>query len=181
MRARWMAGLAVLAVVAAGCGQGGDDDAAPAPTETVTVTETVTAEPTGTDPASPDPGSSATGTASPTTDVCADVAASGGEELAFIFVSEPRIGAEVTPGFEVAGCSNTFEASFQYELLDAEGEALASDFGMASCGTGCVGDLSFTVDYVIDEPQVGSLHVFTTSPKDGAEAELNVLPLRLQP
>lgn len=165
--------VAAAAVALAACGGGANEPAAPAPT--VTVTETVTAAP------SPDP-TPATGTgAASNGDVCADVAASGGESLAFLFVTTPTIGSAVTPGFEVTGCSNSFEASFQWELLDGEGAELTSDFGTASCGTGCVGDFSFTVDYVVDELQVGTLRVFSTSPKDGTEQDLNVLPLRLEP
>lgn len=156
------------ALVAAGCADGDEPDA-PAPT--VTVTETVTAAP----PANgPDDGTPP--------DVCQEALEEGGEGLAFVFVTEPVPGQAVQPGFTVAGCSNSFEATYQWELLARDGSVLAEGFGTATCGTGCVGDLSFTVgDWSVDAEQVGTLRVFTASAEDGSELEVNAIPLRLRP
>lgn len=174
----------LVAVLAAGCAteDAGPGIAAPDDTVTVTVTETVTpttAEPTPTD--TPSPTETAASDPIPQTSVCAEVKEAGGESLAFVFVEQPLPGADVTSGFEVVGCSNSFEATFEWELLDAEGSELASSFGTASCGTGCVGDFSFTVDYTVAELQVGTLRVFTRSAEDGSIQDLNAIPLRLQP
>ncbi len=163
----------LVAVVLTACGNGGGDTSA-SPGPTVTVTQTVT------EPASPAASPAATTSPDQAANAC-DELGSEGEQLAFLFVTEPTVGAEVHPGFSVSGCSNAFEASYQWELLDRDGNVLAQDTGTASCGTGCVGDLSFTVDYQVDELQVGTLRVFTASPKDGSDTDVNAIPLRLQP
>lgn len=189
---------AVLLAVLAACGDadnvgtadtGGADEPSPTataptaaptaestPVETITVTETVTAEPepaeTVTVPADADSGGGGG-------DGCASL--TGGEALAFIFVTTPTPGQPVSSGFTVEGCSNSFEATYQWQLLTREGEVLVEDFGTASCGTGCVGEISFTVDFEVSERQVGALRVFSTSPQDGSDVDVNSVPLILEP
>lgn len=172
--ARLAAIMAVLALSLAACGRGGTSgsDQAADPEETVTVTapaETVTVTETSTPTAEPEPAG----------DPCADL--EGGDELSFIFVGAPTPGQAVSSGFEVSGCSNTFEATYVWELVDREGTVLAEDFGTASCGSGCVGDFSFTVDYEVDERQVATLRVFEESAEDGSEVNVNSIPLVLEP
>lgn len=184
MHRRSVIALVALALLLWSCG---DDDAGDptAPGDIPTATESPTAAPvspteTASPPptASPSPGETAAGEL-PASDVCSGL--EGGEELAFVFVERPLPGAEVAPGFPVAGCANAFEATFEWKLLDADGAELAGGFGTASCGSGCVGTFEFTVDYVVGELQVGSLQVFTSSPRDGSPRDLNVIPLRLTP
>ncbi|MDX1620439.1 MAG: Gmad2 immunoglobulin-like domain-containing protein [Nitriliruptorales bacterium] len=185
MNGRTAIGIVVLAMAATGCGtEPSAEISAPTETETETVAEAVTAaaeEPT------PTPTETATVTeeAAPSpveeASVCDEVKGAGGESLAFVFVEQPVPGTEVTSGFEVTGCANAFEATYEWELLDKEGAELAAGFGTASCGTGCVGDLSFTVEYTAAEMQVGSLRVFTRSARDGSVQDLNAIPLRLAP
>lgn len=107
--------------------------------------------------------------------------ADGLAELAFIFVTDPVPGEALADGDEVAGCSNTFEAAYVYELLDADGAVLDEGFGTASCGTGCVGAFSFPVSFTVEETQVGTLRVFAESPRDGSETHLNAVPVLLRP
>lgn len=170
--------LALAVLLGAGCGRAADDvdpgQPEPGPTVTVTATETATPAPTPTSTGEPAP------TAAPDSAVCTTL--EGGEGLAFIFVSQPRAGATVESGFQVTGCSNTFEAAYQWELLAADGTILASDFGTATCGTGCVGEFAFTVAYEgVEQRQVGTLRVFTTSPRDGSETDVNSIPVILHP
>lgn len=189
MRNRTIILVAGFALLAAACGSGGDDlEAIPTETVTVTVTAAPENEPTeDADDVSPSPTSEETPAESPAppeqtaSSTCDDVAAAGGESLAFVFVEEPVPGAEVSPGFEVSGCSNSFEATYEWELLARDGGELASGFGTASCGTGCVGTFSFDVDYTVGEMQVGTLRVFTSSAEDGSVQDLNSIPLRLTP
>src|SRR5829696_3746701 len=58
-------------------------------------------------------------------DVCAN---SDGalSNAGFTFVEEPRSGERVSSGFEVRGCSSTFEASVNWHLRDRTGKVLAS-------------------------------------------------------
>ena len=60
------------------------------------------------------------------------------------------------PGFEVTGTANTFEATFNYELVGASGKVLSKNFVTATSGTGTRGTFSFTVPYEA-EPQAGKL------------------------
>lgn len=176
-----MIAVAVLALLTGACG---DEEGAVAPVASPTATDTAADAPTSppspspSPAASPSPEETAAGEA-PSSTVCEEL--EHGEELAFVFVEQPLPGAEVSPGFEVSGCANAFEATFEWQLLDADGEELAASFGTATCGSGCVGTFEFTVDYVVGELQVGSLRVFTSSPRDGSPQDLNVIPLRLHP
>ena len=166
--------VALLAVGVAACGSSGGEATA-SPNPTVTVTQTVTAPP-ATSTASP----TATPTAPTSTNAC-DALGAQGQQLAFLFVTSPTVGTQVHPGFTVSGCANVFEAAFQWELRDQNGNVLAQDNGTASCGTGCVGTVSFTVNYQISSAQVGTLKVYTSSPKDGSDTDVNMIPLYLQP
>ncbi len=164
------AGLAVVGLAAAGpllaaC-ESTPTAPEPAPTVTVTATETETAA-----PAEP--------TAAPAADACDDL--QGGEQLAFILVTEPAVGTAVSSGFTFGGCSNVFEAAYQWELRAADGTVLAEGFGAATCGTGCVGTFSAQVPFQVQQAQVGELEVWAASAQDGSKEHVNLLPLLLQP
>lgn len=179
-RVRTTLGALAGVLVLAGCGGGAEDGGqeAPAPTVTVTVTETATPDASAlAEEPTPSPTAAETGAAT-ATDPCE---AAGLDGHAFIFVTHPTSGAQLASGDEVTGCSNTYEASFQYELLDRDGAVLDEGFGTASCGTGCVGDLSFTVTFDVAEETVGTLRVFATSAQDGSEELVNAIPVRLTP
>lgn len=163
--------LAVLVLVlAAACGRGADDpdpqaDVVPAPQETVTVTETAAApEPTEDDTAPPQQA-----------DVCADETL---DEVAFIFVTSPVPGEEVSNPFTVRGCSNTFEANLQWRLVDRDGAIITEGHETASCGSGCVGTFEFEVRYPEEEPRLVTLEVYETSAEDGSEEFVNSIPVR---
>lgn len=173
----------VLGATACGGGDdpGADGPATPAPTVTVTVTETAT--PADTEPLAESP--TPTPEPAPTGDgpaVAEDPCdASGLDGFAFIFVTTPAVGAEVADGDTVEGCSNTFEATYEYELVDGQGAVLDDGFGTATCGTGCVGDFSFELDFSVPEETVGYLRVFASSAEDGSETLVNSIPVLLQP
>ncbi len=166
---QFLASAAIGALVLAGCST--DPGASPTPTETIT--ETVTATPTAT----PTP----TSTSAPV-DVCASLPSTA-DQLAFIFVSAPAPGTIVSDGFTVTGCSNSFEASYQWDVQDHDGVVIDDGFGTASCGTGCVGTFSFTVvlDSVPTTQTVISLRVFESSARDGSPVHVNTIPLIFQP
>jgi len=63
-----------------------------------------------------------------------------------ITVTSPRPGAHVQAPFTVRGVADVFEAGLTYTLLDASGHELGSGASSASCGTGCPGTFSFTID-----------------------------------
>ena len=97
-----------------------------------------------------------------------------------IFVESPLPDEEVEPGFEASGTANTFEATFQYELRDADGKILTKDFETATSGTGTRGTFRFTVPYEVEAPQDGRLVVFEESAADGSRINEISIPLRLR-
>jgi germination protein M len=97
-----------------------------------------------------------------------------------ILVQSPLAGEEVEPGFEATGTANTFEATFQYELLDAEGKVLKKDFVTATSGSGTRGTFSFTVPYEVDAPEQGRLVVFEISAADGSRTNERAIPVALR-
>jgi hypothetical protein len=98
----------------------------------------------------------------------------------FIFVEDPRSGERVSSGFEVRGCSSTFEASVNWRLRDRTGKVLAS--GVTQGGNLQPGSFEFTAEYSVAARQIGELEVF--EPRVTGEGFLpprNVVPLVLQP
>lgn len=96
-------------------------------------------------------------------------------------IDSPSADSTFPPGSTVAGCTNAFEASFQWELLGADGEVLASGNETATCGSGCLGAFEFTVDYEVDEAQEGTLRLFVESAEDGSTQMENEVSVQLLP
>jgi hypothetical protein len=97
-----------------------------------------------------------------------------------ILVLSPLPGEEVESGFEVTGTANTFEATFQYELLDAAGKVLKKDFVTATSGSGMRGTFSFAVPYEVPKTQTGKLVVFEISAEDGSRTNERSISLALR-
>jgi hypothetical protein len=111
---------------------------------------------------------------------CEDLTANGAE-WAFIATTAPRAGQRVASGFHARGCANVFEAALSWRLVTGLDEPIAEGFGMASCGTGCVGTFDLIVEYPArDEPGIGYLEVFASSPEDGRPIHVNRIPLILE-
>jgi immunoglobulin-like protein involved in spore germination/sporulation and spore germination protein len=97
-----------------------------------------------------------------------------------ILVESPLPDEEVEPGFEATGTANTFEATFHYELRDADGKILKKDFVTATSGSGTRGTFRFTVPYEVSRPQAGRLVVFEESAADGSRINEISIPLQLR-
>ena len=102
------------------------------------------------------------------------------EETPAILVESPLAGEDVESGFEVTGTANTFEATFQYELLGADEKVLKKDFVTATSGSGTRGTFSFTVPYEASGPTEGRLVVFEISAEDGSRTNERSIPLSLR-
>lgn len=102
------------------------------------------------------------------------------EQTPAVLVESPVTGEEVEPGFEVSGTANTFEATFQYELLDAADKILRKDFVTATSGSGTRGSFRFTVPYQVSAPQAGRLVVFEISAEDGSRTNERSVALALR-
>jgi hypothetical protein len=84
----------------------------------------------------------------------------------------------VSSPLRVFGTANTFEATFEYELLDADGKVLSKHFVTATSGSGTRGTYDFTIRY--DTPGgPGKLVVYELSAADGSRIHQVEIPLTL--
>jgi Immunoglobulin-like domain of bacterial spore germination/Sporulation and spore germination len=98
-----------------------------------------------------------------------------------ILVEQPSPDDTVTSPLHVTGNANTFEATFNYRLENAEGKALAKDFVTATSGSGTRGTFDVTIPFSVESPQDGALKVFELSAEDGSVVHQRVIPLHLTP
>jgi hypothetical protein len=96
-----------------------------------------------------------------------------------ILVETPAPGDAVSSPLRLGGISNVFEATLNYELLDADGQTLAEGFATATCGTGCWGDYDVQIEFGTDSTE-GTLLVFELSAKDGSRVNLTEIPLQFE-
>ena len=96
-------------------------------------------------------------------------------------VESPAVGDTVASPLRLAGTSNVFEATSNYELLDAGGQVIAEGFVTATCGTGCRGTFETTISFEWSGDPRGSLVVFETSAADGSRINAVEIPLGLVP
>jgi hypothetical protein len=92
---------------------------------------------------------------------------------AFIELAAPVQDQVVAGEVELVGCSNVFEATVNWLLLDGDGVTLDEGFTTAACGTGCVGEFRDTVplDAAAGEPVV-YLQAFAYNMADEGEDQL---------
>ena len=87
-------------------------------------------------------------------------------DASLVIVNSPVGGAEVASGFQVSGCSRTFESNVQWRLSDRTGAVLASGH---TSGGGIDGPalFRFTVDYETAERQLAHLEVYEEDVSEG--------------
>ena len=98
-----------------------------------------------------------------------------------IFVESPLSYATVTSPLRVRGTANTFEATFQYELRDADGKIVSKHFEMATSGSGTRGTFDFTVPFTVARAGPGKLTLYEDSAENGSHIHQQEIPLRLGP
>ena len=103
------------------------------------------------------------------------------DQLPAIFVDRPAWGAALGNPGKVTGLANTFEATFQVQLRDANGTLLYDQHQMATCGTGCWGTFEVQVGYTVAKAQWGTLRVLDYSAKDGTPENVTDYPVWLTP
>ena len=96
------------------------------------------------------------------------------EQTPAILVESPLPFAEVTSPLTASGTANTFEASFNYEVYDADGNLVGENFVTATSGTGTRGTFEFTTG---DFDSISKLVVFEPSAEDGSKTKLVEIPL----
>jgi hypothetical protein len=95
-----------------------------------------------------------------------------------ILVESPLPFASVTSPLRVWGTANTFEATFDYELVDKTGKVISHHFVTATSGSGTRGTFDFTVPF--EAPNgLAKLVVFEQSAADGSRIHQVEIPLTL--
>ena len=101
--------------------------------------------------------------------------------LPSVFVDQPTWGATLRNPVRVSGIANVFEAVFFVEVRDADGDTLAEERVMATCGTGCWGTFDVTIPYDVSRRQEGSVVTYHLSAMDGSIEDLRSYPVTLVP
>lgn len=96
-----------------------------------------------------------------------------------IFIEVPLPFERVASPLHVFGTANTFEGTFNYELVDPDGEIVAKDVVTASSGTGTRGTFELTRSFKVDREGTGTLVVFELSAEDGSRTHVVKIPIRL--
>ncbi|HSL58499.1 MAG TPA: Gmad2 immunoglobulin-like domain-containing protein [Acidimicrobiales bacterium] len=100
------------------------------------------------------------------------------DQTPLILVESPVPGEEVGDELRVTGISNTFEATVEWVLTDADGLIVGEGFTTATAGTGTWGEFDFTVDVPADTGPRGSIILFESSPRDGSQENVYEVPIR---
>jgi len=98
-----------------------------------------------------------------------------------ILVESPLPFAHVTSPLNVTGTANTLEATFDYDLVGANGKVLAHHFVTATSGNGVRGTFSFTAPFTVSREQQGKLVVYEVSAANGKRIQESEIPLTLEP
>ena len=100
------------------------------------------------------------------------------DETPAILVESPLPFQAVSAPLRVTGTANTFEATFEYELTDPDGDVLSHDFVTATSGSGTRGTFDFTIPF--EAPNgLGNLVVYERSAADGSKTHVVEIPLAL--
>jgi Immunoglobulin-like domain of bacterial spore germination/Sporulation and spore germination len=102
------------------------------------------------------------------------------DETPIIAVESPLPFQHVTSPLRATGTANTFEATFQYELVDASGTVIAKHFVTATSGSGQRGTFDFTAPFTVTRAGLGKLVVFELSAANGQRVHVNEIPIYLE-
>ena len=95
-----------------------------------------------------------------------------------ILVESPLPFQAVSAPLRVTGTANTFEATFEYQLLDPAGKIRSHNFVTATSGSGTRGTFDFTIPF--EAPNgLGKLVVYESSAADGSRIHVVEIPLTL--
>lgn len=95
-----------------------------------------------------------------------------------ILVETPAPFDAVTSPLTMSGTANVFEATLNYELVDADGNVLVPEgFATATCGTGCRGTWEAQLEFEAEPGTTGTLRVYEISAKDGSRTNVVEIPV----
>ena len=101
------------------------------------------------------------------------------DETPAILVESPLPFQKVKSPVRATGTANTFEATFQYDLVDPDGKVVKTHFVTATSGTGTRGTFDFTVPFTVGRDGLGKLVVYELSAADGSRIHVVEIPIRL--
>jgi spore germination protein GerM len=95
-----------------------------------------------------------------------------------ILVETPTPGGRVEGAtLRIAGTANTFEATFNATVKDANGQTLAEQVVTATSGSGTRGTFDATLDLAPTQASQGTLTVYEASAKDGSPQNVVEIPI----
>ena len=98
-----------------------------------------------------------------------------------ILVESPLPDEAVTSALRATGTANTFEATFEYGLLDDDGNVVSQHFETATSGSGTRGTFDFSVPFQAERAQSGTFVVYEISAANGKRIHEIRIPIRLTP
>jgi hypothetical protein len=103
------------------------------------------------------------------------------DETPAILVESPLPFETVGNPLRAEGTANTFEANFEYEVVEPEGRIADSHFVTATSGSGTRGTFDFmSRPYEISREGLGALIVLERSAKDGSRINLVEIPVQME-
>lgn len=102
------------------------------------------------------------------------------EETPAILVESPVPGEDVSSPLRIEGTANTFEATFQVEVVDAGGRVLGQRFVTATSGSGERGTFDAAVTFAA-MPGPVTLVTYEVSAEDGSRIHETEMPLQVAP
>jgi germination protein M len=96
-----------------------------------------------------------------------------------ILVESPAPGEQVSSPLRLSGTANTFEATFQAEVVDAKGRVLGKRFITATSGSGTRGTFDAVLPFRLAAAGPGKLVVYELSAEDGSRINQVEIPLEL--
>lgn len=98
-----------------------------------------------------------------------------------VLVESPTPGEQVSSPLRITGTANTFEATFNVEVVDAKGRVLGKRFVTATSGSGTRGTFDAEVPFKATGAGPGKLIVFELSAEDGSRIHEVEIPLQIAP
>jgi hypothetical protein len=98
-----------------------------------------------------------------------------------VLIESPTLGEQVSSPLRITGTANTFEATFNVEVVDEQGHVLGKRFVTATSGSGTRGTFDAEVSFKAKGAGSGKLLVFELSAEDGSRIHEVEIPLQIRP
>ncbi|HUG08453.1 MAG TPA: Gmad2 immunoglobulin-like domain-containing protein [Acidimicrobiia bacterium] len=98
------------------------------------------------------------------------------DHLHIINLTSPIV-RQADGSYLVEGIANVFEATVIVAVVDGAGDVVHEEFVSATCGTGCWGEFSTTIDGESIVPGESSVRIFTYSAQDGSVVDAITVPI----